>query len=232
MFCLFSQDNGNRRDCTSAKLRTRISPYFLSNVFSKNGELLDRRSDILIQAMNQPIGPKTFLMTVYSRPSIIRFHSSLITAILSILPLLNPFPDHNASIRKGSTGSESTVSAPVSVLEILSRQTRRDLLDCPECKGRGERLIFDPETGSDYCACDACQGTGYNLLGLLVHGLLRPPESGYGPQELKAALKRQTGLSLLKSQQPETSPRKTGYKPACSRQTTPTQTTLELQYGH
>lgn len=124
------------------------------------------------------------------------------------------------------------MSAPVSVLEILSRQTRRDSLDCPECKGQGERLVFDPETGSDYLNCEACQGTGYNLLGLLVHGLLRPPESGYGPQELKAELNRQVSLSLLNPQKLESRQRKTGLKPPSSPQITTTQTTLELQYGH
>jgi hypothetical protein len=39
-----------------------VQPLFLSNVFSKNRELLGRGSDILIQAMNQPIGPKTLFI--------------------------------------------------------------------------------------------------------------------------------------------------------------------------
>lgn len=80
--------------------------------------------------------------------------------------------------------------APSSVLRILSEQTILNDLNCPDCEGHGERLIFDAETGHDYQTCDACQGSGYNLLGLLVHGALKPPEGGFGPQEIRAALKQ------------------------------------------
>lgn len=80
------------------------------------------------------------------------------------------------------------MSTPESLLQILSRQTTADNLDCIECCGAGEQLVFDSQNGHDYVPCEACQGSGYNLLGMLVHGLLQPPEEGFGPQALKASL--------------------------------------------
>lgn len=79
---------------------------------------------------------------------------------------------------------------PASIPKIPSHQTRQEALDCPACGGRGERLLFDPDTGVDYHGCDACQETGYNLLGLLMRGLLNPPESENAPQTLKETLKK------------------------------------------
>jgi len=86
--------------------------------------------------------------------------------------------------------TDRSMPMPSTVLQILSSQTRQDAFDCPECDGAGERQIFDAETGVDYALCEACLGSGYNMLGLLVHGLLKPPAEGYGPQELKGELER------------------------------------------
>lgn len=121
------------------------------------------------------------------------------------------------------------MQAPVTVLQILSQQSCQESLDCPECLGRGERLLFDPETGSDYQVCLACQGTGCNLLGLLVHGLLKPPQGGYGPQALQTHLRPH-----LNEPQKKTTRTHAPLKLARLKARPPHsgQPTLELTHGH
>jgi hypothetical protein len=77
---------------------------------------------------------------------------------------------------------------PVQLIDILSRRTAAEALWCDDCKGTGEYSVFDPETGNDIIDCETCLGSGYNQLGLILQGILTPPEQGYGPVELREAL--------------------------------------------
>ena len=91
------------------------------------------------------------------------------------------------------------MSSPRRVLQIFSEQTALCNMDCLFCAGQGETRLFDPETGHELQPCDACQGSGYNLLGLIIHGLLSPPEGGFGPQTLQAVLRQRNAISPLSS---------------------------------
>lgn len=91
------------------------------------------------------------------------------------------------------------MSSPRRVLQIFSEQTALGSMDCLFCAGQGETRLFDPETGHELQPCDACQGSGYNLLGLIIHGLLNPPEGGFGTQTLQAVLRQLNAISRLPS---------------------------------
>jgi len=77
---------------------------------------------------------------------------------------------------------------PTKLISILADQTATESLLCDECDGRGEISVHHPETGTDIEACANCAGSGYNQLGLILQGILEPPEGGYGPTELTEAL--------------------------------------------
>lgn len=77
---------------------------------------------------------------------------------------------------------------PVQLIDILSKRTAAEAIWCDDCQGTGEMAIHDPETGSDIIDCETCLGSGYNQLGLILQGILTPPEQGYGPMELQEAL--------------------------------------------
>jgi hypothetical protein len=90
------------------------------------------------------------------------------------------------------------MAMPVQVIQILSQMTRRsdrsspnttsEPADCHECKGQGEVMAFHPETGHEAVECPECLGSGYNTLGLILNQVLKPPQEGYGPVELRAVL--------------------------------------------
>lgn len=80
------------------------------------------------------------------------------------------------------------MAKPVKLIDILSEQSAVENIRCDECSGTGELLVAHEETGLDTLECNECLGTGYNQLGLIIQGVLRPPEEGYGPVELKEAL--------------------------------------------
>ncbi len=76
------------------------------------------------------------------------------------------------------------MTAPVLISDILAQQAQATQWDCPVCSGHGERLVFDWETGKNYCLCDACRGSGYNPLGLLVHAVLHQVTATQNPFQL------------------------------------------------
>ncbi|WP_373533156.1 hypothetical protein [Vampirovibrio sp.] len=80
--------------------------------------------------------------------------------------------------------------SPCRVLQIFSDQSALSDLDCFYCEGQGGIRVFDPETGHELQDCPHCQGSGYNLLGLIIRGLLQPPQGGYGPQALQDILRQ------------------------------------------
>lgn len=80
------------------------------------------------------------------------------------------------------------MAKPVKIIEILSQQTASENIQCDQCDGTGETIVLSQETGYDLIECDACLGSGYNQLGLILRGILKPPADGYGPVELKEAL--------------------------------------------
>lgn len=77
---------------------------------------------------------------------------------------------------------------PVQLIDILSRRTAVEHIWCDACDGTGEIAIFDAETGTDVISCESCLGSGYNQLGMILQGILQPPEEGYGPVELRQAI--------------------------------------------
>jgi hypothetical protein len=58
-------------------------------------------------------------------------------------------------------------------------------LSCDVCNGDGRQAAPHSETGHDAVECLPCLGTGLNQLGLIVTGLLHPPNDGSGPTILK-----------------------------------------------
>jgi hypothetical protein len=91
------------------------------------------------------------------------------------------------------------MSLPCRVSRIFSEQTALRNMDCLFCSGQGETCLFDPETGHELQPCEACQGSGYNLPGLIIHGLLSPPEGGFGPQKLQDILRQRNAIRPLSS---------------------------------
>jgi hypothetical protein len=81
------------------------------------------------------------------------------------------------------------MTLPTKLINILAEHTNSENMQCSDCRGSGETTIHDPETGLDFIMCESCLGSGYNQLGLIIKGILKPPEEGYGPVELQAALK-------------------------------------------
>lgn len=79
---------------------------------------------------------------------------------------------------------------PVKLIDILSENTAAESVHCDDCRGSGQIQVPDQDTGFDLSECEACMGTGYNQLGLILQGILQPPPEGYGPVELKEALDR------------------------------------------
>jgi len=77
---------------------------------------------------------------------------------------------------------------PVKIIDILSQQTTMEHVDCDDCEGTGEVIVLNQESGYDLAECRACLGSGYNQLGLILRGILKPPADGYGPVELRDAL--------------------------------------------
>jgi hypothetical protein len=77
---------------------------------------------------------------------------------------------------------------PVQLIDILSKRTAVEHIWCDTCEGTGERAIFDPEAGQDMIPCQECLGSGYNQLGMILQGILKPPDDGYGPVELREAI--------------------------------------------
>lgn len=77
---------------------------------------------------------------------------------------------------------------PVKIIEILSQQSSAEHIQCEHCDGTGNMIVLSDETGFDLSECDVCLGTGYNQLGLILRGILKPPADGYGPVELREAL--------------------------------------------
>lgn len=90
---------------------------------------------------------------------------------------------------------------PVKLIDILSRNTAAESIYCDTCQGAGEISVPDFETGSNSAECDDCLGSGYNQLGLILHGILQPPEEGFGPVALKEAI---TAYLRRTNVQPET----------------------------
>lgn len=77
---------------------------------------------------------------------------------------------------------------PMQLIDILASQTAAENMQCADCDGAGEIGEFSPETGHEPVTCGTCLGTGYNQLGLILSGILKPPAEGFGPVELKDAL--------------------------------------------
>lgn len=65
--------------------------------------------------------------------------------------------------------SLSIMPNPVKIVDIINQRRNCETLDCECCAGQGELEIFDPKTGKDFVECEACMGSGYNLLGLILH---------------------------------------------------------------
>lgn len=81
------------------------------------------------------------------------------------------------------------MTLPVQLIDILAGHTAEENMHCETCEGAGEMAMHDAETGHEPELCGSCLGSGYNQLGLILHGILKPPPEGYGPVELKDALK-------------------------------------------
>ncbi len=81
------------------------------------------------------------------------------------------------------------MTLPAPLIDILASHTAGEAMHCEDCKGLGETGQPDPDTGSEPMVCQSCLGSGYNQLGLILQGILKPPPEGFGPVALKDALK-------------------------------------------
>lgn len=79
---------------------------------------------------------------------------------------------------------------PVQLIRIFAEQTQPEPIGCKECRGLGEVQVYSEECGMDLWECDFCCGSGMNQLGWILSGILNPPPEGYGPVELKEALRQ------------------------------------------
>lgn len=57
--------------------------------------------------------------------------------------------------------------------------------DCWHCRGTGYQDVSCPWSGVDQVECGHCAGSGFGELGLIMTGLLTPPEDGCGTTVLK-----------------------------------------------
>jgi hypothetical protein len=72
-------------------------------------------------------------------------------------------------------------------LVLLEAQPDRD---CEVCTGTGYQSVFHPEMGRDLLDCPHCLGSGLNMLGLILAGVLIPPPEGFGPTQLEKSANR------------------------------------------
>lgn len=92
---------------------------------------------------------------------------------------------------------------PARLIDILAENTQSENLDCLVCQGQGEVSAYDTETGTQSVDCQGCQGSGFNQLGLILQGILSPPEEGFGAIALKETLE---AINLKNSEQPTSQP--------------------------